>query len=216
MNWKRWLAKSESLSDFTHTPQSGACFLFSYFFARVDSNTLVHRFFNQQPLLNLTVVGRFNTIWGMPRPKKIRQKCLCCEKETARAGYTYCSNACQLEYQRQDYLKNWKEGKVSGLQSLGIVSVHIKRFLRKKYDDKCCLCGWSKINPKTGVVPLVADHIDGNWRNNVEINLRLICPNCDSLTATYAGLNRGNGRRNRVLSKRAKEGRLLSARNKPI
>lgn len=37
----------------------------------------------------------------------------------------------------------------------------------------------------------------------------LICPNCDSLTETYAGLNRGNGRRNRVLSKRAKEGKLF-------
>ena len=56
---------------------------------------------------------------------------------------------------------------------------------------------------------LVADHIDGDWRNNVENNLRLICPNCDSLTSTYAALNRGNGRKNRAISKRAKEGHLL-------
>ncbi len=56
---------------------------------------------------------------------------------------------------------------------------------------------------------LVSDHIDGNWRNNIENNLRLICPNCDSLTHTYAGLNRGNGRKGRLLSKRAREGYLL-------
>lgn len=142
-------------------------------------------------------------------PKKLKRKCLICGKETSRVRYKYCSNACQIEYQYRSYIKKWIAGDENGLQGLGIVSGHIKRYLRRKFGDKCCLCGWSKINIKTGKVPLVADHIDGNWRNNVESNLRLICPNCDSLTFTYAGLNRGNGRKNRVLSKRAKEGRLL-------
>ena len=147
-------------------------------------------------------------------PKKPRKKCLLCGKETPRPGYKYCSNACQIEYQYQSYIKKWKAGKVNGLQSIGIVSGHIKRYLRRKFGNRCCLCGWSEINPKTKQVPLVADHIDGNWRNNIESNLRLLCPNCDSLTPTYAGLNKGNGRAGRVLSKRAKEGRLL-AMNRP-
>lgn len=145
----------------------------------------------------------------MAMPKKPRSRCLNCGKETARAGYKYCSNACQFEYQYQSYIRKWRAGEVNGLQSLGLVSAYIKRYLRKKYGNKCCLCGWAKINPRTGQVPLVADHIDGNWRNNIESNLRLLCPNCDSLTSTYAGLNRGNGRKNRVLSKRAKEGRMM-------
>ncbi|MCX6811580.1 MAG: hypothetical protein NT039_02725, partial [Candidatus Berkelbacteria bacterium] len=67
----------------------------------------------------------------------------------------------------------------------------------------------SEINQKTELVPLVADHIDGSWQNNTEKNLRLICPNCDSLGPTFAGLNRGNGRQKRVPSKRAQKGRLL-------
>ena len=137
------------------------------------------------------------------------KKCINCGGQKARATYKYCSNKCQLKYQRDLYIKKWKEGKVNGLQSLGIVSTSIKIYLREKYNNKCCLCGWSEVNLKTGLVPLVADHIDGNWRNNTENNLRLICPNCDSLTPTYSGSNRGNGRRNRVLSKRIKEGRLL-------
>ena len=142
-------------------------------------------------------------------PKKLRKKCLSCGKETPRVQYRYCSNACQMEYQYQSYIKKWKAQEMSGLQSIGIVSGYIKRYLRKKFGNKCCLCGWARINPKTKQTPLVADHIDGNWRNNIESNLRLLCPNCDALTPTYAGLNRGNGRKNRVLSKRAKEGRLL-------
>ena len=71
------------------------------------------------------------------------------------------------------------------------------------------MCGWAEINIKTGKVPLVADHIDGNWRNNTEENLRLVCPNCDSLSPTYAALNRGNGRKHRAISNRVKEGRIL-------
>lgn len=152
----------------------------------------------------------------MPNPKKPRTNCLECNKETARSGYKYCSNVCQLAYQHKIYIMKWKAGEVHGLQSIGVVSIHVKKYLRKKFGNKCCLCGWSETNKKTGVVPLVADHIDGNWRNNVDSNLRLICPNCDSLTTTYAGSNRGNGRKNRVVSKRVTEGRLLVYKNKPL
>ncbi len=141
--------------------------------------------------------------------KKTRPKCPICGEEPYRAYYKYCSNACQMEYQYQSHIAKWKKGEVNGLQSIGTVNSHIKKYLRRKFNNRCCLCGWKEVNPKSGIIPLVADHIDGNWQNNVEGNLRLLCPNCDSLTATYAGLNRGNGRKNRVLSNRAKEGRLV-------
>ena len=146
-------------------------------------------------------------------PKKRRTQCPNCGAEPARSNYKYCSNKCQQEFQYKKYISAWKSGKTNGLQGLGIVSNYIKRYLREKYTNKCCVCGWHERNVITGEVPLVADHIDGNWRNNVETNLRLICPNCDSISATYAGLNRGNGGKMvRVLSKRAKEGRLFASK----
>ena len=43
-------------------------------------------------------------------------------------------------------------------------------------------------------IPLIVDHIDGNYRNILDTNLRLICPNCDAQLSTYKGRNRGRGR----------------------
>lgn len=142
-------------------------------------------------------------------PKKLRIKCPVCGEEPARAFYKYCSNTCQHVFQHQTTIEKWKQGEVSGLSSTGIVSMPVKKYLRRKYGDKCCLCGWSKINQTTGVVPLVADHVDGNWRNNTEKNLRLVCPNCDSLSPTFSALNKGNGRPNRAPSRRSAEAKLL-------
>ncbi len=150
----------------------------------------------------------------MPMPRKNKNVCLVCSTVPGRSRYTYCSNKCQLEFQRRTYIEKWKLGEISGLSSIGTVSVNVKEYLRKKYGNRCVLCGWSIINTKTGIVPLVADHIDGNWRNNIESNLRLLCPNCDSLTPTYGGSNKGNGRTNRIVSKRVSEGRLF-VRTKP-
>lgn len=46
-------------------------------------------------------------------PKKPRGRCLSCSNETPRSKYKYCSNACQIEYQYQSYIKKWKAGKVN-------------------------------------------------------------------------------------------------------
>ena len=145
----------------------------------------------------------------MPNPKKPRTPCLVCAKETARSGYKYCSNSCQQEFQYHDFIRKWRKGEVIGLRNIGVVSRHVKRFLRTKYGNKCCLCGWSEVNPITNVSPLVADHIDGDWRNNKEENLRLVCPNCDSLSPTYGALNKRKGRKHRRISLRSKDRGVL-------
>jgi 5-methylcytosine-specific restriction endonuclease McrA len=64
----------------------------------------------------------------------------------------------------------------------------------KKYGAKCMECGWDKINPKSNKSTIQLEHIDGNSENNIPTNLKLLCPNCHSLTPTFGGLNRGSGR----------------------
>lgn len=122
--------------------------------------------------------------------------CVECKKETKRKGYTYCSNACQSLCQYKKYIEAWGQGKVSGNRGIHTknISRHIKRYLIEKYGAKCSLCGWNKRHPDTKVVPVEIDHCDGNAENNDEKNLRLLCPNCHSLTSSFRNLNKNNGR----------------------
>lgn len=77
------------------------------------------------------------------------------------------------------------------------ISMYIKTYLFRKFDNQCARCGWGEINPFTHNIPLEIDHIDGNYKNNHKDNLILLCPNCHSLTQTYKGANLKNGRKSR-------------------
>ncbi len=128
---------------------------------------------------------------------KISRPCITCRKLVTQKGASkYCSLKCQFNNNYTEYIQRWQEGIESG--SVGIttrsISGHIKRYLREKYKQKCSICGWDKKHPITGRVPLEVDHIDGNSENNTEENLRIICPNCHSLTSSFRNLNKGHGR----------------------
>ncbi len=132
----------------------------------------------------------------MPNPKKPCAKCYreICPSTVKRSVDKFCSMACQHLHEYEEYVKSWLAGEKNGARGVVEVSYHVKRWLKDTYGEKCCQCGWAETNPHTRRIPLHLDHIDGNWRNNRPENLRLLCPNCHALTATYGAQNRGNGR----------------------
>lgn len=133
---------------------------------------------------------------------KFKKYCPVCNieiKKKNRYKIKCCSRKCSKELAYKLYIEKWKNGEVTTKSKKFHISDHIRKYLKIKYNNKCCLCGWDKINPKTNKCPLEIDHIDGDYSNNKENNLLLVCPNCHSLTPTYKGLNKGNGRHFRMV-----------------
>jgi hypothetical protein len=121
--------------------------------------------------------------------EKIKDKFICinCGKELTKRA-KYCSHNCQNEFRRNEIFKKIESG------NLDLNYKHYKKYLIHKYGEKCMECGWDKVNKYSGKIPIEIEHIDGNSENNDLKNLKLLCPNCHSLTPTYKGLNAGNGR----------------------
>lgn len=129
-------------------------------------------------------------------------KCLTCNKEFK--GHTgknrankYCSIKCQQDNIYHAYIERWKAGIESGMRGEYQTSRYLRRYMFEKYDYKCASCGWGETNQYSKTIPLELEHIDGNYKNNIEENLTLLCPNCHSLTPTYKGANMGGGRKDR-------------------
>lgn len=135
-------------------------------------------------------------------------KCLHCKKDTA--NIKFCTHKCQFDWQYSDYISKWKSGKVSGSIYDVAISRHIRKYLFEKYSNSCSQCSWSKFNPFTEKIPLEINHKDGNWKNSIEDNLELLCPNCHALTSNYGSLNKGQGRRTFIENKnRSKSNGLI-------
>jgi hypothetical protein len=124
------------------------------------------------------------------------KSCPVCGNSLEKSQYKYCSNFCQARENYQKYIKLWRAGLENGTRGVttGCLSKHIKHFLIEKFGEKCCICGWNKRNLTTNKIPLEVDHQNGNADDNREDNVRLICPNCHSLSSNFRNLNRGKGR----------------------
>ena len=105
----------------------------------------------------------------------------------------YCSNKCQQEYLYEQNISDWLSKKITGKVRDGRPSDFVRRYMLKEAEHKCSECGWGKANPVNGIIYLEIDHINGSRENGYKENLRVLCPNCHTLTDTYKTLNKKVG-----------------------
>ena len=137
---------------------------------------------------NSSCAASYNNTHAAKGERKKQHKCLNCGKEfdsSRNSKGKYCSISCQMKHIHNQYIEDWKNGKVDGMSGPSGISRHLKTYLFEKYNNKCQICGWGEKNPHTNNIPLQIHHIDGDCTNNKEENLQLLCPNCHSLTETF-------------------------------
>jgi len=129
--------------------------------------------------------------------KKPRKECLNCGGVVENLRSIYCCMKCQHDFAYKQYIQRWLAGEVQGRRREGCVSNHIRRWLYERAGSKCEQCGWDRVHPVTGLIPLTVNHIDGNAENHRPENLELLCGGCHTLTPNYGNLNKGRGRKTR-------------------
>jgi hypothetical protein len=126
------------------------------------------------------------------------KKCKNCENNISNRN-VFCNNKCQQNYQNNQKIKIWLNGENFIRNDGLLIPSWIRNYLFQESNNKCIQCGWGQMNVFTKKIPLEVDHIDGDSKNNIRENLRLLCPNCHSLTETYK--NNGNRKSSRVKRK---------------
>lgn len=132
--------------------------------------------------------------------RKIKEygACIECNVPLKRANRKFCSNKCQGSKKRRETFEKIEAGDTT------LHEESYREYLINKYSSVCMECNWSKINIHTGKVPIQLEHIDGNSENNTLSNLKILCPNCHSLTPTWGGANKGRGRKKRQQKRKEK------------
>lgn len=77
--------------------------------------------------------------------------------------------------------RKYKLKPIGELKSSGQVRT---RLIRER-GEACEECGWNQKNIFHNIISVQVHHIDGDSQNNNEENLKILCPNCHSLTEFF-------------------------------
>lgn len=119
--------------------------------------------------------------------------CSICSKTISRGTKTGLCQSCFRSSENKKKIDHWQATGETGCQVATTLRSCIRDYILEKQHNCCSICGLSNVwNGKT--LKFVLDHIDGDASNNWELNLRLVCPNCDSQLDTFKSKNKNSAR----------------------
>lgn len=126
-----------------------------------------------------------SAIYNNEKRIKIKTNCKFCNDPIYTSKNIFCNKECHNNYKKQEKYKEIFNGIGTHKQT--------KKYLIEKHGNICLNpnCAWDFTKQQVNVE---LEHINGNSEDNTLENLTLLCPNCHSLTDTYKGKNKGNGR----------------------
>lgn len=105
---------------------------------------------------------KLRTLNNVEKVENVEKKYCFDDNYYCKMFYLYLFLYHNIYYLYNEYIKRWKNGEENGKKGEYSISNHIRRYLYEKYENKCSLCGWNKINQYTNKIPLEIEHIDGD------------------------------------------------------
>jgi len=133
-----------------------------------------------------------------PKRKRSQVWCACGALVRSATTTVIMCRRCSADERR----RRWLEGEDTATTPLGYLAQWARDYIWEEAKGACVECGWRRVHPLTGKPPLQIDHVDGNSKNNLRSNLKLVCPGCHALTLTWGAFNRVDGRRKYGLPER--------------
>lgn len=156
---------------------------------RTPSTLSVHNFCNH------SCSAKYNNILRERVKKEIKQTCRYCTKGLNHKDKTYCNQTCQKEFEYEQYVLDWKTGvKLGYVGKTKQLANAVRKYMLLKNNNTCQECGWNKLHPIDQKPLVEVDHIDGDASNCKKENLRVLCPNCHSMTPTFRARNKKSSR----------------------
>lgn len=139
----------------------------------------------------------FNNI-GVTRYSKAAKFCKKCGAQVSDRHNSYCDQCIAQGV----YNKNLSAMHLEDIKN----DKSRRKWLLERREHRCEYCGLKEWQGQP--IPLELHHEDGDTDNNIEANLKLICPNCHALTHTHRRRNAlKNGKRQLTRRKRYADGR---------
>lgn len=143
------------------------------------------------------------TVNNKKRFKSVFFNCLWCNKECkvrTISANKYCSVKCHQLKEGKDRVDLWLSGNHKGWSGqTRLLAPFIRNHLKLTRGSACEICKWDGHHPDDGRSLTEIDHIDGDAENCRPENLKIVCPNCHSMTPTYRARNKNSKRvRNKI------------------